>query len=191
MNPNEANNITEDPLEYLNQISPKTPNRFAYIDKKIIVIIGLVVVLIVSLIIWFATNNNSKQSTQLQLLAERVQNMNTLLAYDTQKINDGKYSKAIAETKVIFASDNYQLSQSFNLVPNQKAVSQESIGSTITDLDKAAASNNLITEYTSALNTQINRIITSLNEVPNGTNDVIVGQTLSNLSELSRRLSSN
>lgn len=179
------------PQEYLDQISAKRPGRFAFIDKKILILVCAVILLIIAAIIWFALSASPKQSTASETLAVRLQNMVTLLDYDSSKITDNKTKKAIAETKVIFASDNYQLSQAVALPTTAGVSTSESIDSTISLLDKASSSNNLAKEYSSALDAQLNQIINSLEEMQIASSSPHIELVLSDLAELSSRLSGN
>ena len=178
------------PQEYLDQISPKKRGRFSFLDKKTVILIIAIVLLIITVIIFVAVNSNpSTPSTKL--LAVRAQNMNTLLEYDTSKITDAKYKKAIAETRVIFASNNFQLSQSFGLTIDPVISLQEPIEPTIAELDEASAKNSLTSEYVSILVAQLNQIINTLEEIEFESSNSIIQQALLDLYELSDRFSSN
>lgn len=191
MNPDSENNTYVSPQEYLDQISTKKPRGFRYLDKKIVVLVSAVVLLVIVVIVWFAVSSAPKTSSASELLAVRLQNMSSLLEYDSSKVIDSQSKKAIAETKIVFASNNYQLSQSMTLTVNSEIATQEPITEKITALDNAAATNNLSREYVSALNTQINQLIISLEEVQLSSNNIVIEQALLDLFELSNRLSSN
>lgn len=179
------------PQEYLNQIAVKKPGLFSHIDKKMAILAGAVILLIITVIVWVAVSNAPKQSSATELLAVRLQNMDELLSYNNNKTIDSNSKKAIAETKIIFASDNYQLSQSMTLTVKPEVAAKEPIDSIIASLDKAASSNNLSKEYTSALRVQIDQIINSLKEIQADSNSYPVEQSLLDFTELSNRLSDN
>lgn len=188
MNPND-NYVN--PQEYLDQISTKKPGRFNFVDKKIFLLIGAVILLIITIIIWFAMSSAPKQSSASELLAVRLQNMSALLDYDDSKITDDKARKAIAETRIVFASDNYQLSQSLTLSIKPEIAAKEPVSQLVAILDDATSAGRLSQEYLSTLNSQVSQIINSLEEIQLTSNNAAINQTLLDLSELSTRLSRN
>lgn len=180
------------PQEYLDQISPKKTKRFSFLDPKVLALIIGVVLLVITLIIFIAINSNpSTPSTKL--LAVRAQNMSGLLEYDTRQITEAKYKKAIAETKVVFASDNYLLSQELDLVIDPNVALQEPLEPTLEDLNDAAAENKLTSEYISVLRENINLIISALEDIKaeSKTEITAVEQSLLDLSEILVRLGGN
>jgi len=176
------------PQEYLDQIAVKKPGRLAFVDKKILVLVGAVVLLVIMIIVLVAVSSTPKTTTATDTLAVRLENMSTLLGYNTDKINDGALRKSIAETKLVFASDNYQLEQSLALAAKPEVLAKEPVDDIIDKLDYAATTNNLSQEYRQALLGQISQIVSSLKEVNAATPNTTIDQALANLTELSARL---
>lgn len=190
MNPDENIDIQSNPQEYLDQISTKKPSRFKYLDKKIVVLVSAIVLLIIVAVIWFVISSSPKTSSTSQILSARLQNMSTLIDYDNSKITDSISKKAIAETKIVFASCNYQLSQNLALTVSPEAISEELIDDKLALLDNASSSNNFTKEYLLALNDQINQIIISLMEIKTTSSNLVIERAVLDLTELSNRLSS-
>ena len=176
------------PQEYLDQISVKKPGRFNFLDKKILILVVSTVLLIIAIAAWLALSSAPKQSLASELLSIRMQNMNSLLEYDSSKITDSNSKKDVAETKVIFASNYYRLNQNLALTTDQSSLNTESIDTTIDELDRAANTNDLSKQYILTLRNQINLIVASLNEAQIDNKNVTIEQTLLDLAELSNRL---
>jgi hypothetical protein len=159
---------TGNSLEYLNQISSKKTPSAGFLNKKVIAIFGAVVLVLIVVIVVVA--NSGKPTTPSgQILGYRITGLNELITFgETSTINDSGLRKALAETKVIALSENYQISTYITLPKTDSKTpvpSDESVTQTVSSLTKAVASGSFNKDYAAALIAQIGKVKTALLEI--------------------------
>jgi hypothetical protein len=155
-------------LEYLNQISsPKSP-RAGFLNKKVLIIVGALA-LVLTIVIAVLLNQKPTATPSGQVLGYRLIGLNELVTFGgTSSISDSGLSKALAETRVVTLSEQYQISTYISLPATDSKTpvpSDESVAQTVSTLSKAVASGSFNRKYADALIDQIKRVEASLSEI--------------------------
>ncbi|MDR3125905.1 MAG: hypothetical protein LBU20_02440 [Candidatus Nomurabacteria bacterium] len=155
-------------LEYLNQIAPQKTSPMGFLNKKVLAI-AAAVVLVVIIIVAILASSKPAATPSSQILGYRIIGLNELVTFgQNSTINDSGLRKALAETKIIALSEQYQISTYLTLPKTDSKTpvpADESVASDLTALNKAVSSGNFNKHYADALISQIEKIKTSLGEI--------------------------
>ncbi|MDR2524426.1 MAG: hypothetical protein LBC95_02710 [Candidatus Nomurabacteria bacterium] len=182
-------------LDYLNQIATKpTPSRFGFLDKKILILIGVVGVLIIATIVLAAVNSGSKTTPSGEILRARLGGLVTLIDFGNQNITNTSLGKVTAEASLVISSNQYLLSSTIGTAavkPETAAV--ESVDSIVANLETAKSMGDLDNQYLKAILSQFGSVKTALlnfaSESASSASQSTINETIANIDELVDRLS--
>ena len=156
--------------DYLNQISleekPSRPSLFQ-MDKRFLLIGGLVILIIIVAIIALASNSGSSVPNA-EVLGARMNGLSTLIKYgQSNAITDAKVNRMVAEFSLLQSGEKYQLSTVFGnngsfAKPSTAVQAKESTDETTKKLDEAKKLGSINAMYKEALIAKVESVISLL-----------------------------
>ena len=185
------------PTDYLNQISQKPPKPGLFqMDKKMLIIGGLVLVIIIVAIVAVIANSG-RGMPNAELLGARMSGLSTLVKYgNSTDITDSTVRQMVAEVSLLQASEKNQLAGVFGASfsnPSEEVRLQESVSKITAGLDEAKAIGSINSMFKEALigkiKSVVNLLASILPDVTSQANRDVIQDSIINYSVIIERFS--